>query len=269
MSLGRHPMDPPSTFTRRSLLRSGAVAGAAVVVGVRPWAASPALAAPGHLLRSSYEGLVGHRFTVGWVELRLLSISDVAGAAVDGSMAGSEDAFALSFSGPLDPVLEGGVQTLSHPGLGTFELFLSPVDRPDEDRHYEAVVDRSVGAPKSPRRRRVAAPAAAVAAAGTAATSAAAPALMRPVRRIALRRTSRGARAAVVLSTSAGTERVYGRLVRRGKTIAMAAADVRGRRAALRFSGTRGLPAGTYTVALVLVDAEGRSVVRRRRVKLA
>jgi hypothetical protein len=37
---------------RRSLLRTGAVASAAALFGLRPWAAAPA-AAPGHLVRSS------------------------------------------------------------------------------------------------------------------------------------------------------------------------------------------------------------------------
>jgi uncharacterized protein DUF6916 len=260
-------MQPAPTLTRRSLLRSGAIASAAALVGLRPWAAAPALAAQGHLLRSSYEGLVGHRFTAGSIELTLLSVSDLAGAAVDASLSGSEDAFVLAFAGPLEPALEGGTLTLTHPGLGTFELFLSPVDAPAADRRYEAVVDRSVGAPKTPRKRPAAAPAAA-AAAGTAAAPAEARTLKRPVRRIALRRTARGARADLVLSATAGIERVYGRLARRGKTIAVAAGDVRGRRTALRFRGAPNLAAGTYTVHLVLVDGQGRSVVRRRRVKL-
>jgi hypothetical protein len=253
-------MQTVPTLTRRSLLRSGAVAGAAALVGLRPWAAAPAAASPGHLLRSSYEGLTGHQFTAGSVELTLLAVSDVAGAAADAALGGSEDAFVLSFAGPLEPALAGAVHELTHRGLGTFELFLSPVERPSSERHYEAVVDRSVGAPKSPRRRAPAAPAAA---------PAEAPLLRRPVRRIHLRRTARGARADVVLSASAGTERVYGRLARRGRTIAVAACDVRGRRAALRFRGVGRLPAGTYTVSLMLVDAEGRSVVRRRRVELS
>jgi hypothetical protein len=263
----RPPMQAAPTLTRRSLLRSGALASAAALVGLRPWAATPAFAAPSYLLRSAYEGLVGHRFTAGSVELTLLSVSDVAGATVDASLAGTEDVFVLTFSGPLEPALDGGTHTLTHPGLGTFELFLSPVERPGTDRRYEAVVDRSVGAPKSPRKRSSGAPAAAVAAAGTAAAPAVA--LKRPLRRIALRRTRRGARADVVLATTAGTERVYGRLTRRGKTIALAAQDVSGRRAALRFRGVPNLPAGTYGVHLVLVDADGRSIVRRRRVKLA
>ena len=81
---------------------------------------------------------------MGSVELQLQSISDVAGAALDASLEGSEDAFVLTFSGPLAQPLESGTHTLSHPELGTFELFISPIERPSTDCRYEAVIDRSV-----------------------------------------------------------------------------------------------------------------------------
>jgi hypothetical protein len=138
-------MNSSITLTRRSLLRSGAVAAAATLVGMRPWAPASAAAAPGHLLRSSYEGLVGQSFSVGSVELRLLSVADVAGAGVDASLAGSEDAFVLTFSASRSAALKAGTHTFRHSRLGEFELFVSPVGRP-ADRVYEAVVDRSVGA---------------------------------------------------------------------------------------------------------------------------
>jgi hypothetical protein len=145
-------------LTRRSLLRVGAAAGAGTFVGIRPWATGSASAAGGpalHLRRSSYTGLTGQSFTLAsGGTLRLLSVSDVAGAAVHKSLARSEDAFVLAFSRPLDAVLEAGTYTLSHPELGAFELFVSPVGRPRRDRRYEAVIDRSVRARRPPRRRR-------------------------------------------------------------------------------------------------------------------
>jgi hypothetical protein len=123
-----------------------------MMIGLRPWAAAPAAAASGrHLVRSSYTGLALPSFAVGTAELQLHSISDVAGAALDASLAGSEDAFVLTFSGPVAQPLESGIQTLCHPELGTFELFISPIERPSADCQYEAVIDRSVGARKSPR----------------------------------------------------------------------------------------------------------------------
>jgi hypothetical protein len=256
-------MSSTVTVTRRSLLRSGALAGAAALVGLRPWAPAPAAAAPGHLLRSSYDGLVGQSFGVGSVELRLMSVSDLAGATVDASLAGSEDAFVLTFAGPLDAALESGTHALTHPALGTFEMFMSAVEQPRSERRYEAVVDRSVGAPKSrPRRKAPAAvPAAAAVAPGL-------PARTPLVRRIALRRTARGARANVVLTGAGDFQRVSGRLTRRGKTIAVAVDHVRERRAVLRFRGAPDLPAGKYSVHVLLVDGAGRVVKRRRRVTL-
>jgi hypothetical protein len=133
-----------SLITRRSLLRTGAAATAAMMLGVRPWAAAPATAASGrHLIRSSYTGLARVSFAVGTGKVRLRSVSDVAGAAVDKSLAGRDDAFVLTFCGALSQPLESGTHTLSHPELGTFELFLSPVARPSTECRYEAVIDRS------------------------------------------------------------------------------------------------------------------------------
>jgi hypothetical protein len=134
-------MSVPTTFSRRSLLRAGAIA--VTLVGLRPWAPTSAAAAPGHLLRSSYAGREGQRFVAGSVDLRLISVADLAGASVDRSLRGSEDAFALVFSGPLDAALEAGTHTVRHADLGRFELFVAPVERPRSDRRYEAVVDRS------------------------------------------------------------------------------------------------------------------------------
>jgi hypothetical protein len=120
-----------------------------MMLGMRPWAVAPAAAASGrHLVRSSYTGVARISFAVGSGELRLRSISDVAGAALDASLAGSDDAFVLTFSGPLGQQLESGTHTLRHPELGTFELFISPITRPSTDCLYEAVIDRSVRAPR-------------------------------------------------------------------------------------------------------------------------
>ena len=142
-------MQPALTLTRRSLLRAGALGAAATFVGLRPWAAAPATAAPWHLLRSSYDGLLGEGFRVGSVDLRLLSVDDLAGAAVDKSLVGNDDAFVLAFAGPLDEALEGATHPVRCPALGRFELFVSEVEQPQSERHYEAVIDRSVSGPRA------------------------------------------------------------------------------------------------------------------------
>jgi hypothetical protein len=265
----RPAMRTTSTLTRRSLLRAGALATAATLAGVRPWGAAPAAAAAGHLRRSSYEGLIGQGFTIGSVELRLLSVSDLAGAAADKSLAASEDAFVLAFSGPLDAPLEAGTHTVTHPELATFDLFLSPVEHPREDRRYEAVVDRSVGAAKSSAKRAAASKRDVASATAAPAAALAAPRKVRLFRRLTLRRTAHGARADIALRPVMNAERVHGRLMRHGKTIAVAHREVRDGRAVLRFRGAADLPAGTYTLLLTVVDDAGLPATRRKRVTLA
>jgi hypothetical protein len=191
-----------------------------------------------------------------------VSVADLAGAAVDASLAGSEDAFALTFAGPVAPALPAGTHTLAHPALGTFELFVAPVAQPREQQLYEAVIDRSVGAPRTPPRR-PAPPATATAPVATDAPRAA-----RLLRRVRLRRTARGARAVIVLGGAVEARRVEGRLMRRGRTVAMASRRVRDREAVLRFRRARRLRAGRYTLLVTVVGATGRTTSRRRRVTL-
>lgn len=141
--------------SRRGLIRNGAAATAAAMLGASAWSSAPAAASAGHLRRSSYKGLVGQSFRAGSVELRLLSVSDVAGAKSAKSLAGSENAFVLTFSGPRSAPLETGTHSFRHRRLGKFQLFASPVGLPRTDLRYEAVVDRSVGASRlAPRRKR-------------------------------------------------------------------------------------------------------------------
>jgi hypothetical protein len=247
-------------LTRRSLLRTGAIATAALV-GLRPWAPGSAAAAPSHLVRSSYG--VGQRFAAGAADLHLVAVSDVAGAALDRALRASEDAFVLTFAGPLDVPLDGGTHRLRNGGLGAFELFLSPVEQPRGDRLYEAVIDRSVGVPPSRS-----SPARSPEPAARTAAPASSPPNARLFRRVALSRTARGARAELVLRPAAGAARIEGRLMRRGRTIAVAARQVREQRAVLRFRGASHLPAGRYTLLLTVVDRAGAMATRRRRVRL-
>jgi hypothetical protein len=163
-----------------------------MILGLRPWEASPALAAaPGHLRRSAYTGLEGSTFAVAGAapqSVRLLSISDVAGAASQGRLVGSDDAFVLTFAGGVSSPLASGIHALSHPWLGSFDVFVSPVDVPAGDQRYEVLVDRSVGAPKPPPE-----PAASKPAAPGSANPVARPA-RRPLRRRRVRRVSRRGR---------------------------------------------------------------------------
>src|SRR4051794_21939544 len=92
-------------LTRRSLLATGGLAGAAMAVGIRPWSPATAQAAadtPSYLIRSSYQPLSTKSFSTSLrgvtADLTLLSVDDLpAAAAADKSLAGSEDAFSLAF----------------------------------------------------------------------------------------------------------------------------------------------------------------------------
>jgi hypothetical protein len=269
-------MNFESGLTRRSLLRAGAGAGAAVVIGVRPWAAAAAAGstAPGYLTRSGYAGLEGTSFTVETgadpVVLRLDSVADVAGAATRRSLAGSEDSFALTFSGPLGSPLDSGIHTLRHPRLGSFELFASPVDEPEKSRTYEVVVDRSVPQEAALRAATPPAPVAPsdtppetpahgdAAAAGSPRTTL--------LRRAALRRAGRWLRCELVLGRSVDAECVRVRVMRNGHVLARASRRIEDGRAVLRIEGDRALSAARYTLLVTAVHADGTHTAERRRV---
>jgi hypothetical protein len=265
-------MNRTTALTRRSLLCAGATGSAAALLGVRPWAAAAAAAGSGYLSRSAYLGLEGTRFTVETgaepVALKLESVSDVAGAASRRALIGSDDAFALTFSGPVGTPLDSGIHTLQHPRLGSFELFSSPVDAPEVDQHYEVVVDRSVGV---------------ATAHSEAPTTAEAPMNEQPdagtagdepkpnaglLRRASLRRAGRWARCEIVLRRSAPAERVRCRLLRRGKVVATAARELRDQRAVMRFEAERRLASGRYTLVVTAIDADGVATSQRVRLTL-
>ena len=262
-------MNDTTGLTRRSLLCAGASAGAAVALGVRPWAAAAA-AGSGYLTRSAYAGLEGTHFTVETgarpVVLRLESVADVAGATSRRALVGSDDAFALTFSGPLADPLDSGIHTIRHPSLGSFELFSSPVDTPNGNQLYEIVVDRSVGAGAAPRpetRERDPEPQP---------EPDDQPEAAKPqvalVRRASLRRAGRWARCEVVLRGSAEAERVRCRLVRKGKVVARATRMVTDQRAVMRLEGTRRLASGVYTLVVTAIGADGQTTSQRIRLTL-
>jgi hypothetical protein len=50
-----------------------------------------------------------------------------------------EFGFSLRFAGPLDPFLPQRTRPVSHPGLGSYEIFLVPIGRSEDGFEYEAV----------------------------------------------------------------------------------------------------------------------------------
>jgi hypothetical protein len=252
-------------LTRRTLLRTGGGAGAAIALGLRPW--SPAVAGAAvtdpHLRRASYAPLVGTTFSVTegsrTVSLKLLSVSDVAR-----HLAGRDDAFALSFSASGE--LGSGIHTLRHPQLGRFALFLSPVERASGHR-YEILVDRSVGVPKDPPSP-VSAPAAV--APGVAAATAGEPASHHApiLRRATLRRVAHGIRCEVLLRRDRRALLVRAKLVRHGHTVAKGMQTVQHGRARLRMHGAHRVKPGAYVLVVSATYADGTVLTQRKHVRV-
>ena len=62
----------------------------------------------------------------------------------DRQVVGDTESFSIVFSGPNHTPYEQGVVELSHESIGTFEVFLVPVQRTAESISYEAVFNRFV-----------------------------------------------------------------------------------------------------------------------------
>jgi hypothetical protein len=144
------PIHSPGRITRRHLLAAGGSAGAAAFVALNPQlaaAASAVVADPSYLRRSTYTDLVGQDFAMGWwgssSSLALASVSDLP------HLKGRDDAFSLIFVGATATPPGGGEVALSHPKVGRFELFVTPVEQASDPQQYEAIVNRSVGAKRS------------------------------------------------------------------------------------------------------------------------
>jgi hypothetical protein len=152
-------------ITRRRLLATGGAAGAAAVVGFRPWDPASAHAAtasdsPAYLRRASYQALSTPDFNTSRLGqsagVKLMSVADLGAADVDKKLVNNDDAFSLAFTS--DTPFEAGTRTFAHPDLGVFDLFVAPVEGRGG---YEVIVNRSVGLPKRPPQPAPAAPSAA------------------------------------------------------------------------------------------------------------
>jgi hypothetical protein len=141
-------------FSRRRLVQLGAAGAATVWFGGferlgRGIAA--ASSAPAPLRRSSYTFLSERTFEVD-VEgishaLELVAAEDLPVADTVPSLQGLDDAFALHFTGAADGAFAGGTREIVHPELGTFTLFLAPVEQHSDAQSYEAIIDRTVRIP--------------------------------------------------------------------------------------------------------------------------
>jgi hypothetical protein len=246
--------------TRRKLLQVGGLTGAAVLVGVRPWAparASAANAVPDYLVRSSYLDLANPDFAIsGGGTARLRGVSDLIGGK---NLIGSEDAFALSFE--CSRALPQGTVTLTHPELGRFDLFVAPGAGTD----INVVVNRSVGASRpsgpTPERKR---------AASVTTTPKPPPHAKRHevIKKLALRRSRRGLVCDVRINPDAHVEAVAVWLMRGDRVVAVASRETHKHHTRLRLRTKRRARRGAYTLAVVVSGPKAVQHGRRKTVAL-
>ena len=88
--------------------------------------------------KTHFESAVGGRFRVSepQIELTLKSVTE--------GLAASEDyeCFSIEFQGSKQTPLEQGTFELTHETLGTFSLFMTPVEEDERSRTYQAVFNR-------------------------------------------------------------------------------------------------------------------------------
>jgi hypothetical protein len=266
-------------LTRRRLLQAGGATAATALLVLHPWASTLARAAeasggdaPGYLIRSSYVDLANPKFAFRGGTLQLVSVGDLSGPGQAPALRDAEDAFSLVFSGPASARVASGVQRLSHPELGTFDLFLVPVGAPGPDQGLEAVVNRVLSRAES-RRTPPRAPRAPRWAAAAPSDDLTKPASLpgsakSAIRSVHIHRTKRGAKCVVELRASAHTREMVAWLRRGDKLIAVATRDVKGERVAFTLKGARRLRKGRYDLDVIAFSRDGDQSSRRGRVTL-
>lgn len=274
-------MASPTSLTRRKMLQVSGIGALALTVPL-PAASAAAAAAPPHLRRSSYLGFVGRPFAVdGGPELRLVSVRDLDRARTDAGLRDHEEAFVLTFAGPIAPVAASGIHPLRHPELGTATLFITPVQRAGTEQAYEVLVDRTVrlaswldAPPVDETALETAVPAAS--AADRSVHSAPSPAVPAPASRpkpsrlrIRAKAQRTGSRVATDLQfPGGGVQAVRVRLMRGGRTHARGEGAVRQGRATLSLKPLRRTPRGTYELVITATDRRGHVTTVSRSVKV-
>jgi hypothetical protein len=141
-----------SAVSRRNLLRTGALVGAAALVP-RTVSAAVGKAAPSRAplaaswpLRSTFAAQIGSTFVVNGrslkpVRLMLAEVGDVPSARTAGTV-GYEETFAVRFDGPAGLRLRQGTYELRHAALGTLQIFIVPVGSPAKVQAYEAIFNQ-------------------------------------------------------------------------------------------------------------------------------
>lgn len=137
---GSPALAPGAAITRRQALKLGAATTLAATLGCT---GTSVAGPPSYLVRASYAGLAGQRFTVGGRSLTLASITDASADWTEGWTAGDDDVFALRFEGPEG--LGAEIHEFHHAALGRFRLYAGAIEAPERGvQRYEVVVDRSL-----------------------------------------------------------------------------------------------------------------------------
>ena len=221
---------------------------------------------PAYLERSSYAGLTGPGFTARGTEQSVPLTLDAIGDLGDATP-GAEDAFSLRFSAPAATALTQGIRTISHPSLGSFDVFIAPVAQPDARQGYEVIVDRSRGAvrpvPAAPAEPAPAAsvPAASAAAAPGTPDAAARPAthhsVHRTVRHATLRRHAHGLDVGLEFEHGAAVRTVKAIVMHRGRTVTSGHRHVSGSHAGLHLTPHHRAARGAYDLLTITTDRHG------------
>jgi hypothetical protein len=262
---------PP--ITRRRLVQASAAGAATLWLGsfTKLVPAAGASQLTSELKRSTYLGLTDPGFKISidgnTIPLQFAGVEDLPVAASVPALQGSDAAFSVRFVGSGFSPFTSGTRTLSHPELGTFDLFVSPVEARTATQSYEAVIDRTIripgvndeGAPDpvDPGKR------------GGGATSSKPVAAAKIVKASLSRaRSGRKVVADVTLSGS-GASDVRALLLRRGKVVGTAAVKGGRSRVRLRFRlKSVGRPDSKYELALTVVDRTGRVSSLGRKLRL-
>lgn len=162
-------IETSGTITRRTLLLAGAGTAAAAAIPSAASAASKRFSERfrPHLLRSTYEPLVGQEFKVGgWAgstSLRLAAVSDIPN--LTGQTADfRERAFVLLFQGPKGAPLDAAMYRFKHKKTGACDLAISSSNEGASSHDYTVVIANArrrakgrkklkVKKPKKPRTR--------------------------------------------------------------------------------------------------------------------
>jgi hypothetical protein len=263
------PVAPPARgVTRRRLIAAGGAAGAATAFGLKTWFPATASAADqgvrDYLVRSPYLALSTPNFSAGTTSLKLEAVTDLPAASEDKKLVASEDAFSLVFSAgaPLDP----SIQAFSHPDLGQFEFFISPIEGKGM---YEVVVNRSVNAPKHVPRPKATSPGpAAPPKPGEKAPGA--PHLhVGHVKRITARRLARGFACETTLVAGANVKSATIWITRGGIVVASTQVKhVHGHRIAARVPAAHRPRGGRYDVTVATKDHHGHTEYKVAKLSL-